>query len=29
MDWSNDDVSRWLIDNGFNNYVTKFKGIDK
>ncbi|CAF1177597.1 unnamed protein product [Rotaria sordida] len=25
MDWSNDDVSRWLIDNEFSKYVAKFK----
>ncbi|CAF3965569.1 unnamed protein product, partial [Rotaria sp. Silwood1] len=25
MNWSNDDVSRWLIDNGFSKYVAKFK----
>ncbi|CAF1458973.1 unnamed protein product, partial [Adineta steineri] len=25
MDWSTNDVSKWLIDNGFDKYVTKFK----
>ncbi len=29
MEWTNEDVTTWLIKNGFNQYVNKFKGIDE
>lgn len=29
MDWTSEDVSTWLIENSFDRFVDKFKGIDE
>lgn len=29
MEWDSEQVSHWLIENGFEKYADKFKGMDR